>query len=133
LPDAAGDTDASREPGTSSASESTNSKIMLGADDDAGAEKADAGKDSLNDPAGSVGNFRRVPGSIRQHHDHGRRNTHDTKRPQANRLALKIAIKADQATRECGDAKTQHDLGPIKQNDFLLYVRASYFGRRPII
>src|SRR5713101_6312827 len=91
LPDAAGDADAGREPGTGGGGEPANPKMMLGMDDDAGAEKTDAGEDSLDDSAGGIGEFR-------------------------------------------GVAKTQHNLGPVKQSDVLLFkVRTAYFGTRPII
>jgi hypothetical protein len=80
---------------------------MLSADNDARAEKADAGKDALNDAAAGVGNFRMIGGWIGQHHDHCGGKTHQTKRLQADRFALKIAIKPDQAARKRGDAKAQ--------------------------
>ena len=57
LSGAAGDTDASRKPGAGGAGEATNPELMLGTDNDAGAEKTDAGEDSLNGPAGGVGKF----------------------------------------------------------------------------
>src|SRR5258708_1601117 len=54
--------------------------MMLGMDDDAGAEKTDAGEDSLDDSAGGIGEFRAVAKWIRQHHDHGGGKTHQAKR-----------------------------------------------------
>src|ERR1700730_5568821 len=71
LPDAAGDADARREPGAGGAGEPANPKMMLGMDDDAGAEKTDAGEDSLDDAAGGMGEFRALAQWIAQHHDHG--------------------------------------------------------------
>ena len=131
--DAAGNADASREPGTGGAGEPANPKMMLGMDDDAGAEKTDAGEDSLDDSAGGIGEFRAVAKWIRQHHDHGGGKTHQAKRLQSDRLAVQIAVKTDQAARQRGDAKTQHDLGPVKQSDVPFQVRTAYFGMRPII
>src|SRR5713226_5957858 len=59
---------------------------------------------------------------------------HQAKRLQSNRFAVQIAVKTDQAARQRGDAKTQHNLGPVKQSDVLLFkVRTAYFGTRPII
>ena len=54
-------------------------------------------------------------GRVGERHDHGRRKAHQRKRLQADRLAVKIAIKTDQAARQRGDAKTQHNLRPIQQ------------------
>jgi len=90
--------------------------MMFGADDDARSEKTDAGEDSLNDPAGFGRDFRWIAGWVSQHHDRCRGKTHQAKRFQADRLAMKIAIKTDQAARKRGDAKTQHDLRPIQQS-----------------
>ena len=92
---------------------------MLAADDDACAKKTDAGEDSLNDPAGFTGNFRGIAGRVRQHHDRCRGKSHQAKRLQADRLAVKVAIKTDHAARKRGDAKTQHNLRPIQQCDEL--------------
>ena len=89
--------------------------MMFGADDDPRAEKADAGEDSLNDPAGFGRDFRGVAGRVGEHHDHGRSKAHQAKRVQADRLAVKIAIKTDQAARQRGDAKTQHNFPPVRQ------------------
>ena len=115
LPDTAGDTNASHEPATGRAGEPANPRIMLRVDNDACAEKADAGEDTLHDAAGSVGNFRRIGGWASQCHDHCRGETYEAKRLQADRFALKVAIETDQAARERGDAKTQRDLRPIQQ------------------
>ena len=112
------DADAGREPGAGGAGEPVNPKTVLGADNDACAEKADAGEDPLNDTAGSVGNFRGIAGWIGQHHDHGGGKPHQTKCAQANQLAVQIAIKTDQAAGKRGHAKTQHDLRPVMQSDF---------------
>jgi hypothetical protein len=46
---------------------------------------------------------------------------------------VQIAVKTDQAARQRGDAKTQHNLGPVKQSDVPFQVRTAYFGMRPII
>ena len=54
LPDTAGDANASREPGTGRAGEPADAIAMLSADNDASAEKTDAGEDTLNDPARRV-------------------------------------------------------------------------------
>ena len=54
-----------------------------------------------------------------QHHDHRGGKTDQTKRLQADRLVLKIAIKPDQAARKRGDTKPQQDLRPIQQCDDL--------------
>src|SRR5258705_5626293 len=96
LSDPAGNADTSRKPGTRGAGEAATPKIMLGANNAACAEKTDAGQNSLNDPAGGVGNFRGVAGRVSQHHDHCRGKTHHTKRLQADWFAVKIAIKTDQ-------------------------------------
>src|SRR5260370_39891180 len=80
LPDAAGDADARREPGAGGAGEPANPKMMLGMDGDAGAQKTDAGEDSLDDSAGGIGAVRAVAKWIRQHHDPG-----GCKTPQAKR------------------------------------------------
>jgi len=97
---------------------------MLRMDNDARAEKADAGEDALNDAAAGIGNFRMIGGWIGQHHDHCRGKTHQTKRLQADRFVLKIAIEPDQAAGKRGDAKAQQDLRPIQQCDDL-QLRAS--------
>ncbi len=94
-------------------------ETVLGADDDAGAEKTNAGENSLNGPAGGVGHVRGVAGWIGHHHDHGGGKTYQTQRLQADRLALKIAIETDQAARERGNAKTQRNLRPVQQCDIL--------------
>ncbi len=119
LPDTASDPNAGREPGTGRAGESVNPKMILRVDNDARAEKADAGEDALNDAAAGVGNFHMIGGWIGQHHDHCRGQTYQTKRLQADRFVLKIAIKPDQAARKRGDAKAQQDLRPIQQCDDL--------------
>ncbi len=49
------DPNAGREPGTGRAGKSVNPKMVLRVDNDARAEKADAGKDALNDAAAGVG------------------------------------------------------------------------------
>src|SRR5229473_8247013 len=104
LSDTAGDAKASDKPGACGAGEPAHPKMMLGVDNDARAKKADAGEDALNDAAARVGNFRMIGGRIGQHHDHRGGQTHQTERLQADRFALKIAIKPDQATRKRGDA-----------------------------
>ena len=119
VPNPAGDTNTSRKPGTRGAGEAANPKMMFSVDNDACTEKTDAGEDSLNDPAGGVGYFRGVAGWVSQHHDHCRGKTHQTKRLQADRFAVKIAIKTDQTARERGDAKAKHNLRPIQQCDDL--------------
>ena len=69
-------------------------------DDDAGAEKADAGKDTLNDAAGGVGRFRDISKGGRQHHDGRGREPHQPKGSQSDRFAMQIAIEADQPARK---------------------------------
>ena len=93
--------------------------MMLRVDNDTRAEKANTGEDALNDAAAGVGNSRMIGGRIGQHHDHRGGKTHQTKRLQADRFALEIAIKPDQAARKRGDAKAQQDLRPIQQCDDL--------------
>jgi hypothetical protein len=83
IPDAAGDSDACCQPGTGGASKPVNLGTMLSAHDNAGAQKADAGEDSLNHPAGGIRNLRDVAGRNGQHHDHGRGKADETKRLQA--------------------------------------------------
>ena len=119
LSDTAGDSNAGREPGAGRAGKPVNPKMMLRVDNDARAEKADAGEDALNDAAAGVGNFRMIGGWIDQHHDHRGGKTHQTKRLQPDRFAPKIAIKPDQAARKRGDAKAQQNLRPIQQCDGL--------------
>ncbi len=65
--------------------------------------------------------LRMIGGWIGQHNDHCGGQTHQTKRLQADRFALKIAIKPDQAARKRGDAKAQQDLRPIQQCDDLRF------------
>ena len=103
-PDTADDPDAGREPGTGRAGKPANPKMMLGMDNDARAEEADAGEDALNDAAAGVGNPRMIGGRVGQYHDHRGGQTHQTERLQADRFALKIAIEPDQAARQRGDA-----------------------------
>src|SRR5439155_19773685 len=79
LPDTAGDPNAGREPGTGRAGKSVNPKMILRVDNDARAEKTDAGEDALNDAAAGVGNFHMIGRWIGQHHDHCRGQTHQTK------------------------------------------------------
>ena len=62
LPGAARNADAGREPGTGRTGESVNPKMMLRVDDDASAEKPDAGEDALNDAAADIANFRMIGG-----------------------------------------------------------------------
>src|SRR5712692_10423130 len=54
LGDAAGHPDASRQPGTGRRGQSMNALAVDVADDHAGAQKADAGQDALNDPADGI-------------------------------------------------------------------------------
>lgn len=124
LSDTAGDAKASGKLGACGAGEPPHPKMMLGVDNDARAEKAYAGEDALNDAAAGVGNFRMIGGWIGQHHDHCRGKTHQTKRLQADRFAVKIAIKPDQAARKRGDAKTQQNLRPFQQCDGLQLQRS---------
>jgi hypothetical protein len=121
LPDAAGDAGARRELGGGGAGKPANPKMVLGMDDDAGAEKTDAGEDSLDDTAGGIGELRAVAKWIRQHHDHGGGKARQTQRLQSDWLAMQIAVKTDRAARQRGDAKTQHNLGPAKPSDVLLF------------
>ena len=62
LSDTAGDPNAGREPGTGRTGKSVNPKMMLRVDNDARAEKANAGEDALNDAAAGVGNSRMIGG-----------------------------------------------------------------------
>ena len=119
LPGTAGDANAGREPGAGRAGKSVNPKMMLRVDNDAGAEKADAGEDTLHDAAAGIGNSRMIGGWIGPHHDHRGGKTHQTKRLQSDRFVLKIAIKPDQAARKRGDTQPQQDLRPIQQRDDL--------------
>ncbi len=133
LPDPAGNAETGREPGTGGGGQPANPKMMFGAHDDPCAEIAGRGG---------------------QHHDHCGGKPHQAKRLQADRLAMKVAIETDQAARDRGDAKTQHNLRPIQQCDDL-QLRAgndrprpgwsqsrncisyrtptAYFGNRPIM
>jgi len=154
LPDPAGNAETGREPGTGGGGQPANPKMMFGAHDDPCAEKTDAGEDPLNDPAGFAGNCRGIAGRGGQHHDHCGGKPHQAKRLQADRLAMKVAIETDQAARNRGDAKTQHNLRPIQQcDDLQLRARndrprlglsqsgncisyrtpTAYFGNRPIM
>ena len=119
LPDAAGDTNARREPRTGGAGEPANPGGVLRANNDPCAKKTDAGEDTLHDAAGSVGNFCRIGGWLNQYHGQCRGKTHQAKRLQADRLAMKIAVKTDQAAGERGNAKAQQNLGPVQQCDDL--------------
>ena len=119
LPDTAGDPNAGREPGAGRAGKPVNPKMMLRVDNDTRAEKANAGEDALNNTAAGVRNSRLIGGWIGQHHDRRGGKTHQTKRLQADRFAVKITIKPDQAARKRGDAKAQQDLRPIQQCDDL--------------
>ena len=114
LPDTADDADAGREPGTGGAGQPADPEMAAGVDDDAGAEKADAGEDALDDAAGGVGNNPDVIG-MDQHHHHGGGKADQTQRLQADRLAVKVAIEPDHAAGERRDAKTQYDFGPVQQ------------------
>ena len=80
LPDFAGNADAGREPGAGGAGEPANPEMMFGADDDAGAEKTDAGQDLLDPLAGRIGNSCTVAGWIGQHHDHRGGKAYQAKR-----------------------------------------------------
>ena len=100
-------------------------------DDDAGAEKADAGQNSLNDAADGVGSFFGIAKRFRQHHHHCCREAYQSKGSQSNRFAVQIAIEADQPAGKRGGAQTQHDLRPVEQCGAPL--KAPYFGRRPIM
>jgi len=134
LPDAAGDADARREPGAGGGRESANPKMMLGMDDDAGAEKTDAGEDSLDNSAGGIGEFRAVAKWIRQHHDHGGGKTHQTKRLQSDRLAVQIAVKTDQPPASVATPRRSTIAGPSsKAMSSFLQARTAYFGTRPIM
>ena len=75
---------------------------------------------------GGVGKFRRVARRVRQHHDHCSSQAYQPEGSQSDRLAVQIAVEADQPARKRGGAQTQHDLRPVKQCDASL--KASYFG-----
>src|ERR1700754_1269346 len=98
--------------------------------DDASAEKADAGQDPLNDTAGGVGKLRGVTRRVRQHHDHRGRKAYQSKRSQSDRLAVQIAVEADQPARKRGGAQPQHDLLPVEHA--MSPSNPPYFGKRPI-
>ncbi len=119
LPDTAGDANTGRQPGAGRAGKPVNPKMMLRMDNNARAEKANAGEDALNDAAAGIGNFLMIGRWFGQQHDHGGGKTHQTKGLQADRFALKIAIKPDQAAGKRGGAKAQQDLRPIQQCDGL--------------
>ena len=92
LSDPAGNADAGREPGAGGAGQPADPEVMLGADDDAGAEKTNAGEDALDDAAGGIGNLRAFRRWIGQHHHHGGGKPDQTQRLQSDRLAVQIAI-----------------------------------------
>ena len=98
-------------------------------DDDAGAEEADAGQDSLNDAASGVWKF--VIKRGRQYHDCCGSEAYQPEGPQPDRFAVQIAVKADGAAGERRSAQTQQDVRPVEQCDDPL--KTPYFGRRPII
>ncbi len=54
---AADDADAGREPGTCSTGQSVNPQIVLCVNDHTGPEKTDARENTLNDPAGGIGDL----------------------------------------------------------------------------
>src|SRR5258708_181777 len=90
LSDTAGNAKARGKPGACGAGEPAHPKMMLRMDNDARAEKADAGEDALNDAAAGIGNFRMIGGWIGQHHDHGGCKTYQTKRLHADRFVPRI-------------------------------------------
>ena len=75
--------------------------------------------------------FDDVAGRQRQHHHHRGGEADQAQRLQADRLAVQIAVKPDQAAGQRGDAQTQHDLGPVEHVDFSVSADR-YFGSRPI-
>src|SRR4051812_37467808 len=95
IPHPAYDADACCEPGTGGAGQSVNSRSAFPVNNDSGAEKTDAGEDSLNNSAGRVESRSGVAGRIGRYHDHCRSKAHQPKGAQADRLAVQITVEAD--------------------------------------
>jgi hypothetical protein len=91
--------------------------MMFPMNDDAGAEKTDAGQNSLNDPAGGIGNCRGI--AVGQHRHRCGGEAHQSKRSQADRFVMQITVEADGAAGKRGDTEPQHDFRPVKQGDLL--------------
>ena len=133
LSEAADDADAGGEPGAGGAGEPANPEMTPGVHNDAGAEKADPGQDSLHHPAARVGN------------DSGPRpNATSTSSMAVARLTsasvfnpiglpCRSRLRPISAAGERGDAKTQYDFGPVQQRDRPPGPAQPCFGSRPIM
>src|SRR4029077_14148271 len=106
---------ASRQPDGGGAGQPANPEMLLLADDDAGAEKADAGEDTLGDAACRVGELAGGGGLVRHRPREGSAQPDKPEVFQADRLAVQVAVQPDQAAGQRRDTKTQDDFVPVKQ------------------
>jgi hypothetical protein len=61
-----------------------------------------------------------------QHQQHGRRKADQPQRLQSDRLALQVAVEADQPARERGDAETQYDFA-LERDEFRFVIALRLF------
>ena len=106
--DAAGHADACRQPDAGRRRQIVDVLALLAADDDAGAEKADAGDDALHDAA-------HIAFAVPDRDDDQRRGeTHQRQRPHAGRLAVQIAVEPERCARKRGHSQPYGDLGGVQ-------------------
>ncbi|MEY9984152.1 hypothetical protein ABH995_003489 [Bradyrhizobium yuanmingense] len=114
LSGAADDAEAGGKESAGGAGEASNAKPGALVHDDAGAEKADAGEDALDDTAGGVDDPGRF-GELQCEQNHARGGEpDDAERLQPDRLAVQVAVEADRAAGKRGRAEAQQDFGPIE-------------------
>ena len=108
--------------------------VLVGMNDDASAEKADAGENTLDNAAACVrqlAGFNR--GGTGDQHDQRGGQADETERAQADRLAVQITVEADGARGERRYAEPQDDVPPFEQVAISAGLARYDFGTRPII
>jgi hypothetical protein len=130
LSEAADNSDAGRQPGAGGAGEPANPEMTSRVDNDAGAEKADPGQDSLHHPAAGV---RDDFGLVRmdQHQQHGRRKADQRQRLQSDRLAVQIAVETDQPPASV--ATPRRSMISVQSSNAGNLRAQPCFGSRPIM
>ncbi len=122
---AADDAEAGGEEGAGGAGQAAYAKSRALMHDDAGAKKANAGEDALDDPAGCIGDLGRF-GELEREQNHGRQWRSPT---MPSVFSAPMACRADRGEpdRSGGDSRgteTSKNFGPVRLRHFL--------GRRPI-
>jgi len=105
--DAAHHADGCRQPDAGRGRQIVDVLALLAADDHAGAEKADAGHDALDDAA-------HIAVAIAGGDDDLRSGEADQRqRPHAGWLAVQVAVEPERCARERGRSQPQDDLGGV--------------------